>query len=206
MPNITQFCPIPIYQNFVDFTKDDYDKLTSCEMIRFDEGNGCGSLNTNILNDFQLLKEKIQFEVDKFVYDYLRVRREIKFGLENSWLVRHDKNDWAQKHFHSNSAISGILYLNVDENSGDIIFYKGETWDNIFSKMIDIPYAENNNLNTTTWIIKPRVAEIILFPSHLHHSVTKNLSNISRYCLVFNFFPRGTFGIYDTRLYHNLVI
>lgn len=198
MPNIVPFCPIPIYQGSVNFTSEDYQNLSSCEMHRLSTGNGYASKSSYVLNEskFDLLREKIYAEVNNFLHEQLRVDDQINFELQNSWVVKHEKGDWAHRHCHKHSMISGILYLNVDENSGSLVFHKDNGWENIFPKMIEFPYKDFNNLNALTWSIKPKVGEVILFPSHLDHSVTENLSHITRYCVAFNFFPRGTFGIY----------
>lgn len=198
MPNIIPFCPIPIYQGSVSFTEEDYENLTSSEMHPLSAGNGYSSKSSYVLNDskFNLLRQKICLEVNNFLHEQLRIDDVINFELQNSWVVKHNRGDWAHRHCHKNSMISGILYLNVDQNSGSLIFHKDNGWENIFPKMIEFPYKDFNNLNALTWAIKPKIGEIVLFPSHLDHSVTENLSHITRYCLAFNFFARGTFGVY----------
>ena len=85
--------------------------------------NGDISTNTKILNldecfEIRLIIEK---ELERFI-DALGVRPNLEFCIKNSWVVRHHKNDWSQSHIHSNSLFSGVLYLKVDINSGNINF------------------------------------------------------------------------------------
>jgi uncharacterized protein (TIGR02466 family) len=208
MPNIIQFCPIPIYLNTINFSDADFHNLISEEIVRLSAGNGYGTLNSNVLNSEKYceLKKTIQHEVDFFVHDILLVNKDIKFNLEHSWVVKHETGDWSQGHYHVNGMITGVLYLNVDDNSGSIIFHKERSWENLFPRSIDMPFVEFNSLNSSTWKITPKIGDIVLFPSHLYHSVTENLSDITRYCLSFNFYPRGTFGVYDNAMYQKITI
>jgi ectoine hydroxylase-related dioxygenase (phytanoyl-CoA dioxygenase family) len=43
-------------------------------------------------------------------------------------------------------------------------------------------------------LVKVKEGTIVIFPSHLEHSVEKNWSKIRRYSIAFNFYVRGNFG------------
>ena len=50
------------------------------------------------------------------------------------------------------------------------------------------------NLNAETYVVDLKEGTIVIFPSHLEHSVEKNWSPERRYSLAFNFYVRGDFG------------
>jgi len=71
-------------------------------------------------------------------------------------------------HNHKNkSKISGVFYLDVPNNSGNIFFRMGKTHE------LEIPSI---------------TGKLILFPSPLNHFVTKNNSDLNRISLAFNCF------------------
>jgi quercetin dioxygenase-like cupin family protein len=51
-----------------------------------------------------------------------------------------------------------------------------------------------DELNGDTWVQKVGVADIIVFPSNVPHSVGKVTSDKTRVSLAFNSFLRGTLG------------
>ena len=69
---------------------------------------------------------------------------------------------------YSNTDISGVLYLKVPKNSGELIFY-------------DPLFVSNN------YTFQPKEKDIILFHQHLPHSVNPNFSQEDRISLAFNF-------------------
>jgi ectoine hydroxylase-related dioxygenase (phytanoyl-CoA dioxygenase family) len=91
--------------------------------------------------------------------------------------------------------------LDVFEDSGNLIFHKENSWVNIFPKVPSIEVEEYNEINSQTWIFKPKNGDIYLFPSVLSHSVEKNLNENNRYSLAFNFLPSGEFGLKEDMNY-----
>jgi ectoine hydroxylase-related dioxygenase (phytanoyl-CoA dioxygenase family) len=49
-------------------------------------------------------------------------------------------------------------------------------------------------VTSDSYALKLNEGTIVLFPSHLNHSVEENLSNQNRYSIAFNFFVKGKFG------------
>lgn len=187
----------PIYSaNAKTVSDDTKQKLFNVPTERVFNNNCFVSSNNKILNEEQFLEIKnIIFEhVNYYVYDILKVNQKTKFELTTSWLVGHNKGDFAQPHIHTNSILSGVLYLKVPPNSGNIIFTKPWNVTTLFPPAIDVSFTEYNIFNTSRWIIPPKDNQIIIFPSFLLHEVTVSESDEKRYCLAFNLFPRGEFG------------
>ena len=63
-----------------------------------------------------------------------------------------------------------------------------------------IPVYEDNNVNAERYCVDLEEGTILIFPSHLEHSVNENKSNQNRYSIAFNFYVRGTFGKEEYRL------
>ena len=124
----------------------------------------------------------------------LSINDRTTFYIQNSWINIHEPNDWAQEHRHANSLISGCLYLKIPKNSGKIRFIKNQSWTTVFPTSTTFDYTEINHINSEFWSFEPSEGMILLFPSHLQHSVETNLSNENRYSLAFNFYAKGTFG------------
>ena len=158
--------------------------------------------NTKIL-DLEVLsklKEQILKKVNLFLYDNLKVNKEIEFYITTSWLVKFPKNGFAQKHIHSNSIFSGVVYLNTPTKGGEICFHKDNRYHNISYPTLELVYDSWNINNSDFWKFTPSQGDIFLFPSNLTHSVEKNLSDNERISLAFNVFARGKFGIHESTI------
>ena len=66
--------------------------------------------------------------------------------LLNFWVMEYEKGNYTVKHNHWPATLSGIYYIDVEENSSPIIF-------------------ENN------FVIKPKNGMLLLFPSIVNHEV-----------------------------------
>jgi ectoine hydroxylase-related dioxygenase (phytanoyl-CoA dioxygenase family) len=67
------------------------------------------------------------------------------------------------------------------------VFHKNPIYTNTFHQSIRFEYDDNNNVNTGQYVIDVEDGKVILFPSHLEHSVEQNNTNEIRYSLAFNF-------------------
>ncbi len=184
---------VPLYKSKIQLDIDDLNlvtKLTEYERLR--SNNGSISTNKQILEDhrYSKVRNKIQTAVDDFVYNILLVDKKIKFEFTSSWCVLHQRNDQASEHYHSNALLSGILYFQVDKDSGNIVFKKSD-YTNLFHSSTNIPFTGFNIFNSSVWSIQPEIGDVLIFPSHLRHQVTESTSTIDRYCLAFNLFARG---------------
>lgn len=187
---------IPIYIGNLSLDDKEINILINSEYERLKPNNGFKTKNIFILNNKKIkkLNNEIKNHLNIYLYNQLKIKDNIKFKMLNSWCIKHIKDDWAQKHSHSNSFLSGIVYLKTNKNSGNLIFYKNVYWQNIFYKSVDIEFKEYTETNSDIWSITPKNGDIILFPSFLEHSVTYNKSKEDRYSCAFNFYPQGEFG------------
>jgi len=197
MPDITPLFSTPIYRDkifFIDKEKSFInEKLPHLIHQGYDTGNGKTTKEKNVLNRriFRRLKYKIIEHVQNYAFNVLQLE-EIDLYITSSWINRHDKGDFAQEHVHGNSIFSGVLYLNVpNADCGRLIFHVPYSMPTFMTTTI-FPKVKNDNIyNSRSWSINPVSEDLIIFPSHLLHSVGSNNSDQIRYSLVFNCFVKG---------------
>jgi|TARA_R100001460_G_scaffold66959_2_gene107265 uncharacterized protein (TIGR02466 family) len=113
------------------------------------------------------------------------------FYITGSWGTKHQKGNYAPQHKHKNSLISGCLYLQTDEKSGDINFVNLQN--NLFPSTFDVGIKNTNPLNAEVMTFTPNNSDLYFFPSHLQHYVNPSNSSNDRYMIAFNSFVRGHF-------------
>ena len=189
--------PIPLYENTVNpFDNNWVDIALNETYQRMHSGNGDITVNRYILDLPELfeLKQQVIHHVNVLMKNYLGAKSNVEFCLLNSWINRHHSGDFGQLHNHQNSLISGCLYLQVNERTGGIRFYKNTAWTNLLPMSVAVEYEKFNHINAQYYTIAPKKGSIVIFPSHLEHMIEKNLSDETRYSLAFNFYVRGTMG------------
>lgn len=191
------FCA-PVYVNNVgEFQKPDLNRLEYSSGA--DTGgayNFLSSIDKNVLDrpDFEQVHRVVMREIDAYTREFLAVNEKIEFYITNSWVNRHKRGNSAGAHVHHNSLISGVLYLKVTENSGDIVFHRDALSLIPFPPALDLEIDRFNIYNCESWGHRPKTNDICLFPSVVMHSVDPNESDEERWCLAFNVFVRGDFG------------
>jgi uncharacterized protein (TIGR02466 family) len=142
------------------------------------------------------LHQKEDKEFTEIAYNLvLDVTKEMKWDLDlvsptinNCWAISNDKNAFNILHHHPNSILSGVYYVKVPENSGNIYFYDPRSG----GQMLLPPFQQ-----VTAWTVgkityKPTEGLFVIFPSWLWHGVEPNLLDEGRISLSFNI---GTLSI-----------
>lgn len=188
----------PLYRSSIP----DIDVLTYKKLISFEWEHNEGfvthteTAERHLLDrpEFAGLKKALQQKVDEYVYNVLGVQTDLSWPITTSWVNRSKPNDYHTQHWHSNSMVSGVFYIDTNPNSGAILFHKERNHKNLWSDQIAINFTSENDYNTEAVGILPNKNEVLLFPSVLNHSVLENTSNKDRYSLAFNVFPKGVLG------------
>ena len=199
---------IPLFSTplYINSIQNDEEALSFVKQLEYKKGKFSKHINTDfyILERPELynMKEQIKYYIDNFLKQTLHFTNDIDFKIQNSWLIKHEKGEYSPMHRHKNSLYSGVVYLQVCNSSGDIVF-----WDTVDSPLypneLSIEVKKYNIYNSRNWTIRPEVNNILIFPSHLHHEVTVNNSDMDRYVLAFNVFPAGILnktGLSELRL------
>jgi len=82
-------------------------------------------------------------------------------------------------HNHRGAFISGVFYINVDENSGDLIFH-----DPRFNAIRSTPLECSEAFAPVT--ILPKNGDIVIFPSFVYHETNISFSDSTRILIPFD--------------------
>jgi uncharacterized protein (TIGR02466 family) len=139
------------------------------------------------------LSEKIKECFDKYILDNFHYTN--KFVYTTSWFTRTKKNKRSNLHKHSNCMFSGVLYIEVEDDSDAINFTDYSDRNSFF--LIPSKYNIRNSKFIT---IKVKKLDLIFFPSEMHHGIAINQSKKTRYSIAFNFIPIGKIGKGDSEM------
>ena len=95
------------------------------------------------------------------------------------------------KHSHTNSFLSGVLYIHAERDIDKITFHDREY------RQICFPSSEYDGMNSESWWFPVGTGDIIVFPSETVHSVEPVEADEVRISLAFNTFLNGTLGCKD---------
>ncbi len=116
---------------------------------------------------------------------FTSIKPELKMDL-SYWIMINSPNTYNVTHTHPDAHFSGVLWVKVPENSGQIKF------DNPFAHTgyVEIEsYLDDVNEKTGFYhamIVEPEVGKMLTFPSALRHEVFVNESNEDRIAISFN--------------------
>lgn len=179
---------IPLFSNPVFVSEIDNLSLDFSKIKWAKNYNNFISESQNVLEDreFSKLLPSISAAITEFFYGVMSVSQNTEIFITESWLNKTENGQSHHRHWHPNSVISGIVYLEGDETSGHTRF--------ITSRYDQLEFEiENPNIyNSKSWSIQPIKNRILLFPSHIEHLVEEYQGVTSRITLSFNTFVRGT--------------
>jgi uncharacterized protein (TIGR02466 family) len=166
------------------------------EYIRVPADNGWRTNNSSLLDkpEYQSLKAIIDYYMEYYAYDIVKMDPNLKLRMIASWCVMHKKGDWAHRHSHPNSVFSGVLYLKADPNAGEIEFMKAIGTLNLFSPAMLPKVIDYNVYNSSSWMVAPTDGMLIIFPSCLEHAVNPSRSDEDRFVVAFNYYLTGQIG------------
>lgn len=206
-PTILELFPTPVYVTelpvkFSGVLPWLYGQEMKSDSEEVDEGNyGQRSANSYILNEPEagelasfILGEVVNFAQNTLHYDY----SEFKFG--QSWVSYKFPGQHHTMHSHPNSLISGVFYYGEErEKTPAIKFHKviGSMNVNYISPRFK-PKKGLSKFATETFAIDFKPGMLLLFPSHLYHSVPINKTDVVRCSLAFNTVPVVGFGQEET--------
>jgi len=171
----------------------DFDNLDKTQYNIFEKTNNMLSKNQNILLDleFSAIKNHVNSAMNDYFYNVLSIDKSVKLKLTNSWIVIGYPHSVTPKHIHQNSIFSGVFYIKSERNAGDLILSTPLSSTTFLPPSISPTINQNNIFNTKLWAISPKNNDIIIFPSHVYHEVSENLSNQIRCCIAFNYYTVG---------------
>jgi len=170
-----------------DFTDDEMSFIDTLDQ----RGNEFNKTSTNsyVLEE-EILSDLKQFctdAVNDYFYKVYKPSEDVKLVITQSWVNYTNTNEAHHKHFHPNSVLSGVLYIQT-QSDDKIVFYNPK----------DLPYEfkkiDFNFTNSPSWWLPTGKASLLLFPSTLEHSVPRKETFGTRISLSFNTFWNGPIG------------
>ena len=148
------------------------------------------SENTNILDNIILsdLKDFFQKSLDIFFQEWFKPSTNVCLKITQSWANYSNIGRSHVRHNHPNSIISGVFYVNTNQNSDKIIFCKQ-------IQGYHINPTEYNLWNTSDWWFHSEEGTLLLFPSTLEHYVPPVVGEKERISISFNSFFSGEIGL-----------
>ena len=183
-----------------DFTKEELDFIYLCEG-KIPPPPYYVHLGNNATSDKKILEHtemaNLKSAIDVCLSEWCKnvynpINDNFKLKITQSWLNYTKPGEHHDRHYHPNSIVSGVLYIDTNPVKDQIIFNSGKMYD------FYIPWKSLNQFNSMEATITINKREIILFPSNLNHSVPKNIGTNTRISLAFNSFFEGTLGVHHT--------
>tara|TARA_Y100000310_G_C20326575_1_gene643279 strand:- start:50 stop:664 length:615 start_codon:yes stop_codon:yes gene_type:complete len=184
--------PVPLYRSKLSrkFTKRELHFVEKMRAeCRPNMGNTTSS-NGYVLNEpsFSILKKKIDLFIEDYFAKIIFPPKAISPYITQSWLNYTEINEHHHPHHHSNSYLSGILYIAADKDHDNITFGHNRY------DQINISPTQGNEFNSIILSFPVETGEIIIFPSSLMHSVSVKKGKNRRISLSFNVFVKGNLG------------
>jgi uncharacterized protein (TIGR02466 family) len=105
-----------------------------------------------------------------------------KLQLYNIWLNINPPNAYNHLHNHVGSVLSGVYYIDAEENQGNIQFERSDGAENF------LPTPEKSTyFSCTRATYKSKTNALYIFPSWLKHNVEGNKSKNDRISISFNY-------------------
>jgi uncharacterized protein (TIGR02466 family) len=112
------------------------------------------------------------------------IKDDFNFQINNLWININTKLSFNRPHIHPESAVSGVYYVSVPKNSGNIVFNHPSRTQQYHIR--DEAVKVSNDINSSTWHVTPDAGLLIAFPSWLEHYVEPNNNEDERISIAFN--------------------
>jgi len=123
-----------------------------------------------------IFKDYIQAIIQTLKITKLKLSPETQVAI-HSWANVNEKGNWNLLHDHPGVALSGVYYVKVPKNSGDILFFDPRKLNNL-----DASFEEQRKVIGS----EPVAGNLFIFPPYLEHMVTPSTSDETRISIAFN--------------------
>lgn len=147
-----------------------------------------GGYQSNIFDmsstpELKELHSQIQLRVDTF-HDYMGFKSSLKKVVDQCWVNINPPGTYNSMHTHNGGVMTGIYYVKVPENSGELQMI---TPNPAFDFIMKDSYIESSNqFNASNIIVKPQEGKLYLFPCWVAHQVKMNVSDQNRISIAFD--------------------
>jgi len=198
--------PVGIYETPVKITDNELNFIKKL-------GRRINKSNKTSLDSF-ILQHKELHSLHKFFKECLdsylsqtiaHNQDEVQFYITQSWANYTKGGEYHQMHKHQNSIVSGVFYVQVNEN--DNITYRN--YDEIAGTQVPVHIhpVSWNRYNSNIWSYPVKNGQLYLFPSALQHCVETlpEDTELTRISVSFNTWVQGQLGEPDQLNSLNLI-
>jgi uncharacterized protein (TIGR02466 family) len=153
-------------------------------------------------DDLQTLPEfkelvDVVMEESGIILDALAVKREAHY-ITNMWANIANPNRRHFMHMHPNCLLSGLIYIKTPKNCGSTVFASPR----LLSKSLEPTYWRKNELNSDVFKMTAEKGRMLIWPSHIPHSVEQGTADETeeRIVVAFNVMIRGLIDLPTARL------
>ena len=146
--------------------------------------NGGWHSKDNLHNhpNFSNLRSEI-FNFADEAFMHLGVQKMYMPEMTGMWGIINPPGSSNKLHNHPYNFLSGVFYLQVPENSGQIIFHDPKPQ----AEVLLPPKVENHSIHVAHRVnFQPKNGTLLFFPSYLNHEVEENNSQDDRIIVSFN--------------------
>jgi uncharacterized protein (TIGR02466 family) len=194
--HINWLFPQPVGYNKLDreFTKEELRFIK--ERSRSKNTGNYDTKDSYVLNNPELsdLKADMQTLVDAHFQNVYKPLPDVKLVVTQSWANYTNKDEYHHTHYHQNSFLSGVLYIQTNPNNTDQIRFHDP-----IRNQFALTCTEWTALNSDSWRLQVENGVVFLFPSFLQHDVPKVEGNTERTSIAFNTFFDGRIGDADSK-------
>ena len=184
--------PEPVYVSTLGraLTKEELKTINKYKKETYKNHGNTTSSDTYVLENKTLknLKEDLRKKVIDYFDKIICTSNSIIPYITQSWINYTETNQFHHRHFHYNSYVSGIFYIDAKKEVDQITFYRRG------QKTFELIVARYNDFNSASWWCSVQTGDVVLFPSSLHHGVEKKKGPDTRISLSFNVFFKGKIG------------
>jgi uncharacterized protein (TIGR02466 family) len=136
-------------------------------------------------------------EESGIILDALAVKRDFHY-ITNMWANIANPNRRHFMHMHPNCLLSGLVYIKTPKNCGPTAFASPR----LLSRNLEPNYVQRNDLNRDVFVMPPEKGRMLIWPSHIPHSVEQGAADEKeeRIVVAFNIMIRGLIDISTARL------
>ena len=131
------------------------------------------------------------------ILDAFAIKRESHY-ITNMWANIANPNRRHFMHMHPNCLLSGLVYIKTPKNCGSTAFASPR----LLSKNLEPTYLRKNEFNSDVFVVPAEKGRMVLWPSHIPHSVEQGTADETqeRIVVAFNVMIRGLIDLPTARL------
>ena len=156
--------------------------IENIEMKRHDNMTNMNSVSDKVLDSTELYDLRLYLEasINEYFLQNYRPRQPLSLQITNSWTNITRTSESQLPHFHRDSVISGVFYVQTNDELDRITFFSPSR--TIYKFDVD----EYNTVNSDTWWIPAKTGHMVMFPSYVEHCVQKKDHDGIRISLAFD--------------------